>query len=167
MDILKQPRYNYFADLVRSQDDPQIRSLLELFAFGTLKQYNVHRDEYPELDDELHAQLARLSVLSLCNDYEGYEILIDNHLASYGLENEDIDSIVAFLVDRKVVEVKIDELERKWVIGKSNVIRDAYDARLHNLIVLREDEIAPRSVQSAKDYLQRWYKEKLQEAVSV
>lgn len=162
MEVLTEKRYNYFGELLNLNEslvESKLVNTFELFSFGTLKDYMSQPDQFIPLDGGLLLQLTKLSILGLCNDYEGSTISTAK-LEEYGLP-ENVVSEVISLIDEGVIDVKFDDLSDQWHIGQCGAIRDSFDSSLYKLRLLKEEDIGKRSLQNAHDYLAGWYKLKL------
>lgn len=174
--------YNYVIHLkkvnIRDGDDEAIKLLntLELFAFGDYLNFLCYHNHYITLDYLLLIKLIRLTILSAATQ-EGLTIKIDRLLAGYKLgaaiehyieitgDNVSkelmLEKICIDMVDDSIIEIKFDDVEKTILIGKTNTIRDCFDANTTVLRVLKEQDISGKNLSNALKSLQGWYEENL------
>lgn len=142
-----------------------IINTVELFAFGDLRHYTKYHDQFVELPAEGLWKLAKLTVISICNENEGGVVSFDALVEALkpALHNhEKLECLLISMVDQSLIGAKIDEGSAEVEFVSSSVQRDAYNSEVYELRVLNEHEDIPRrSVGSARQILQRWLDEQI------
>lgn len=168
--------YNYARDLqllLAGAEPNAYLNTLELFAYGDYAHYVKYRAQYIALDEDLVLKLVKLTLLSAVNTSEntalsierlltGEEFRLGEALELIGAATEklrdSLEEIIIDMVHDKLVDVKIDVKRDFLKVRRAYVLRDAYDNKKTSLLVLKEEDIASRSLQRSIAYISDWLK---------
>lgn len=148
-----------------------IINTVELFAFGDLSHYVKYQEKFIQLPPEALRKLAKLTIISFCNENEGGTVPFDVLLEALKPALPDVSSkdcqeilenVLISMIDEKLIAAQIDERSQRVEFVNSNIRRDAYNSSTYVLRVLDEQhDIPKRSVTTARNILQRWLDEQI------
>ncbi|KAF3989977.1 hypothetical protein FT663_02044 [Candidozyma haemuli var. vulneris] len=153
-----------------SSNDEQLSkgiNTIELFAFGDFASYLRQKNSFLDLSYHLAKKLAKLTLISVCNENEGREVSFDALLREYSLEQalegkpENLEQLIIEMIDEDLIVAKIDEQQRTVKFIESLSVRDAYNANRYTLRVLSHGEVHKRSVTEAREFLKYWLDHKV------
>lgn len=174
LDLFDDSKYN-FVDflqnvsscyLTETADVQQIINTFELFAFGDWRHYLKYQAKFIHLPSEGVRKLAKLTLISCCNENEGSVLPTKDLVHSLDLalreltagdQEEALETLLISMVDEGLIDARIDERRKEVHFLTSHVQRDAYNPSTCELRVLDEHtDIPKRSVSLARAALKQW-----------
>lgn len=163
--LLRDPdTFNYSSLLVDPEiSDPIILNTVELFAFGTIGNYESSRSKYIVLDKICTSKLITLTLLSILSENVGNEIGIFDVLSQLvHLESSrELENLLIHLAVSGYIRTRIDQNKGLIHVQEVKVLRDAYNANEVKLRALDDKEIERKSVDWARNVLSRWLETKI------
>lgn len=180
--LIVSPKYNFLLDLLKflnisieSVDVRKLINTLELFTFGNYYLYNKYSNNYIQLQDDAALKLLELSIISYVTMHENSTVPIgsffDNELGinlgvnRLNLSSDDpyvfLEKILISMVDKKLIEVMIDNESDSVIIRKTKIIRDAYNLQIVQLMVLLENDLSDININNSKKHLEKWMNDQI------
>ncbi|ODV65307.1 hypothetical protein HYPBUDRAFT_150671 [Hyphopichia burtonii NRRL Y-1933] len=163
--------------------EAKIINTLELYSFGTYREYKKKKQEYTIEGSRSFFKLVELSVISVVNDNIGRSITLKELLEEYEFEDAIKEMISEYQIEqlelpfvdttttdpilileliliaikyKGTIDVRIDEKTSSIEVIATNTLRDVYDDQSYQLKSLSLDDITNRSLSRAKTNLCKW-----------
>lgn len=164
-------------------EETTIINTLELYSFGTYREYKKKKQEYTIEGSRSFFKLVELSVISVVNDNIGRSITFKELLEEYEFEDAIKEMISEYQIEqlelplvhttttdpilileliliaikyKGTIDVRIDEKTSSIEVIATNTLRDVYDDQSYQLKSLSLDDITNRSLSRAKTNLRKW-----------
>lgn len=164
-------------------EEAKIINTLELYSFGTYREYKKKKQEYTIEGSRSFFKLVELSVISVVNDNIGRSITFRELLEEYEFEDAIKEMISEYQIEqlelpfvhttttdpilileliliaikyKGTIDVRIDEKTSSIEVIATNTLRDVYDDQSYQLRSLSLDDITNRSLSRAKTNLRKW-----------
>lgn len=182
--LFQEGQYNYrwlLEDLccghkTEDRDFQKTVNTVELFSFGDYVHYLKYGDDCIDLPVQGIRKLTKITLISVFNVNESRDLSFEEVIRANCLEQalrqfgdgspyDHLQEVLIEMADEGSIQVQIDEANSSFVVSSSAVARDAYNPRTYSLHLLREADIARRSVVTAREKLQQWVTTKLNPSI--